>query len=136
VQHQSLNEHQANEGLAETDTVAKKRPTVLPRDLHQRPVRLLLVTVDPGEHPRASFVPLGCGQLVSAEELLERFRVNIERRVGAGMALNKPEDVVRHILRVIPVVFEPLLQLGDFAAALHLDVELYVLREARTGEVA
>ncbi len=50
VQNEPLNQHQSDERLPETNAVAKKRATLLVRDLHQRPVGLLLVTVKHGEH--------------------------------------------------------------------------------------
>src|SRR5205814_253957 len=46
VQHKPLDQHQTDKRLAETHSIAKKRAALLARDLHQRPVRLLLVTVD------------------------------------------------------------------------------------------
>ena len=38
VEDEPLDEHQADEGLAETDAVAEERAAVLAGDLHQRPV--------------------------------------------------------------------------------------------------
>ena len=86
VQDQPLDQHQPDEGLAETDAVAEEGAAVLAGDLHQRPVGLLLVAVEPGEHLRAGLVPLGRGQLVAAEELLQRLRVDVERRVETRVA--------------------------------------------------
>ena len=40
---------------------------MLAGNLHERPVGLLLIAVDPGKHLRASFIPLGRSQLVAAE---------------------------------------------------------------------
>ncbi len=61
VQDEALDQHQAHEGLAETDTVAEERAAVLACDLHERPIGFLLITVDTGEHLRAGLVPLaGC----------------------------------------------------------------------------
>ena len=136
VQHQPLDKHQAHEGLAEANAVAEEGATVLARDLHERPVRLLLVAVDPGKHLRAGLVPLGRGQLVPAEELLQRLRVDVERRVEMRVARDGLDDGVGHLARVVPVLFEPLLELRDLAGALDLDVELDVLGQARSGEVA
>ena len=50
VQDEALDQHQAHERLAETDAVAEEGSAVLARDLHERPVGLLLITVDVGEH--------------------------------------------------------------------------------------
>ena len=52
VQDEPLDQHQPDERLAETDAVAEERAAVLAGDLHQRPVRLLLVAVELGEHLR------------------------------------------------------------------------------------
>ena len=88
------------------------------------------------EHLRAGLVPLGRGQLVAAEELLERLRVDVERRVEAGVALDGLDDGVGDLARLVPVLLEPLLKLRDLARALDLDVELDVLGQARAREVA
>ena len=58
VQDQTLDEHQTDERLAETDAVAEEGPAVLSRDLHQRPVRLLLIAIELGKHLRARLDPI------------------------------------------------------------------------------
>ena len=131
VQDEPLDQHQAHERLAETDAIAEERAAVLARDLHERPVGLLLIAVDAREHLRAGLVPLGRGQLVATEELLQRLRVDVERRVQARVPRDGLDDRVGHFGRLVPVRLEPLLELSDFARALDLDVELDVLREAR-----
>ena len=71
---------------------------------------------------------------MAAEELVQRLRVDVERRVLADVAL---DDVCRTSgvtsSARLPVLLEPLLELGDLAPALHLDVELDVLRQARAA---
>ena len=61
VQHQPLDQHQADEGLTEAHAVAQERAAMLAGNLHERPVGLLLIAVDPGKHFRAGFIPLGTG---------------------------------------------------------------------------
>ena len=73
---------------------------------------------------------------MAAEELLERLRVDVERRVEARVARDGLDDGVGHVARLVPVRLEPLLKLGDLARALDLDVELDVLGEAGAREVA
>ena len=73
---------------------------------------------------------------MAAEELVQRLRVDLEGRVLADVAVDDLEDLGRDVLRLVPVLLVPLLQLRDLAAALHLDVQLDVLRQAGTGEVA
>ena len=51
VEDEPLEQHEADEGLAETNAVAQKRPAVLARNAHHRPVGLLLVPIQLGEHP-------------------------------------------------------------------------------------
>ena len=136
VQDEALDQHQPDEGLAETDAVAEECAAVLARDLHQRPVGLLLVAVELREHLRAGLVPLGRGQLVAAEELLQRLRVDVERRVEARVALDGLDDRVGDVRRLVPVRLEPLLELGDLARALDLDVQFDVLGQAWAREVA
>ena len=104
VQDEPLDQHQADEGLAEADAVAEERAAVLAGDLHQRPVGLLLVAVDPGKHLRAGLVPLARRQLVPAEELLQRLRVDVERRVELRVARDGLDDGVGHLARLVPVL--------------------------------
>ena len=137
VQDQALDQHQADEGLAEADAVAEERAAVLAGDLHQRPVGLLLVAVELREHLRASLVPLRRRQLVATEELLQRLRVDVERRDRDGCAaMTVSMIVVGDVGRFVPVRLEPLLELRHLASALDLDVELDVLGQPGTREVA
>ena len=115
VQDQPLDEHQPDEGLAQTNAVAEERAAVLAGDLHQRPVGLLLIAIELREHCGAGLVPLASGDLVSTEELVERLRVNLERRVLANVALDDVEDLSGDVLARVPVLLEPLLELGDLA---------------------
>ena len=127
VQDEPLDQHQPDEGLAEADAVAEERAAVLAGDLHQRPVGLLLVAVEQREHLRARLVPLARRQLVAAEELLQRLRVDLERRVESRVPLDRLDDRVGDVAGLVPVLLEPLLELRDLARALNLDVELDVL---------
>src|SRR5688500_8436621 len=72
MQHQPLDEHESNKGFSETYAIAQKRTAVLSCDLHQGPIRLLLITIDVREHLGTSLVPLSCCQLVTAEEFSKR----------------------------------------------------------------
>ena len=136
VQHQTLDEHQPNERLAETHAVAKEGTAVPPGDLHERPIRLLLVAIQLVEHLRASLVPLGRGELVAPEELLQRPGVDLEWRMEASVAPNGLDDRIVDLAGEFPVRLKPLLELRDLARALDLDVQLDVLCEAGPGEVA
>ena len=78
VKDEPFDQHQTDEGLAKTHAVTEERPAVLPGDLHERPVRLLLIAIEVREHARARLVPLGRGQLVPPEELLQGLRVDVE----------------------------------------------------------
>ena len=109
---------------------------MLAGNLHERPVGLLLIAVDPGKHFRAGFIPLGRRQLVAAEVLLQRLGVHIERRIAVRVARDGLDDRVGDLGRLVPVRLEPFLKLGNLAGALDLDIELDVLRQARGGEVA
>ena len=46
---------------------------MLTRDFHQGPIGILLVTIKTVEPPRPGLVPLGRGQCVPFEELLQCF---------------------------------------------------------------
>lgn len=109
VQHEALDQHQPHEGLAEADAVAEERAAVLSGDLHERPVSLFLVTVDPREHLRARLIPFGRGQFVAAKELLQCLGIDIEREVLADMAIDGLDDCIGDIGGFFPMRFEPLL---------------------------
>ena len=123
VQDQALDQHETDEGLAETDPIAQEGAAVLPGDLHERPVRLLLVAIEARKHARVGFIPLGRRQFVATEELLQRLRVDVKRRIVMRMARDRVDDGLVDPARLVPVLLEPLLQLRDFARALDLDVE-------------
>ena len=136
VQHQPLDQHQADKGLAEANPVAQERSAMLAGNFHERSVGLLLIAVDTGKHLRAGFIPLGRRQLVAAEVLLQRLRVDIKRRIAVRVARDGLNDRISDLDRLVPVRLEPLLKLGNLACALDLDIELDVLRKTRCGEVA
>ena len=94
AQHKALDQHQADERLAETHAVAKEGAAVPPGDLHERPVRLLLVAIQLVEHLRTGLVPLGRGELVTPEELLQGLGVDIEGRIAPRVAGNGLDDRV------------------------------------------
>ena len=105
-----------DEGLAEPDAVAQERSAVLAGDVHQRPVRLLLVLVEHGEHLRVGPLPLGSVRLVLAEHLVQCSGVHVERRVLVRVPLDGPQQLRRHVFGVVPVLLVPPLELGDLAA--------------------
>ena len=136
VKDEPLDQHQTDEGLAKTYAVTEERAAVLPGDLHERPVRLFLIAIEVREHARPCLVPLGRGQLVSPEELLQGLRVDVEWRISVRMARDGLGDGLGDLFRFVPVRLEPFLELRDLARALNLDVQLDVLRETRPREVA
>jgi len=70
------------------------------------------------------------------EKLLERLRVHVERRVKMGLARDGFDHVFGYIARVVPMCLKPLLQLGNLARALNLNVEFNVRCQTRFGEIA
>ena len=67
-------------------------------------------------------VPLGRGQLVSPEELLQGLCVDLEWGIQVRMARDRLDDGLGDPARLVPVRLEPLLELRDFAGALDLYV--------------
>ena len=126
VQHQPLDQHQPHERLTQAHAVAQESPAVLAADLHQRPVRLLLVAIELAEHARLRLVPLPCCELAAPEELVQRPGVHVERREFGGVAGDGPQHVGSDVFRRGPVRLESVLELGHLPAALHLDVQLHV----------
>ncbi len=91
VHHQPLDDHQADERLAQAHAVAQERAAELPGDLHQGVVALLLVMVQNGVHAgaavlRACRLPLVGGQAVAAAELVQRTDVDLEGACTRGCA--------------------------------------------------
>src|ERR1039458_251613 len=70
------------------------------------------------------------------EKLLQGFGVNDEGDVFVNVALDYLDDVRGDVLRFLPVLLIPGLELGDVAGRPDLDVEFDVLREARDSEIA
>ena len=136
---QPLDDHQADERLAQAHAVAQERAAELPGDLHQGVVALLLVVIQDGVHAgaavfRACRFPLVGRQAVAAAELVQRADVDLEGRVLAGVALDDLEDFRRHVLGVVPVLLVPLLEHAHRRAG-DLHVQFDVLRDARQREV-
>src|SRR5450759_909112 len=136
MEDQALEEQQSDKGLAEADAVAEERPTELTGDARQSPIRLLLVPIEAREHLRLALVPLRVGDLVAAEELVERLGIDVERSVLARVPLDDAEHGVADVDSLFPMGVEPVLELLHVPRALDLDVQLDVLGEARSGEVA
>ena len=113
--------------LPRTHSVTEECPAVLPGDLHERPVRFLLIAIEVREHARPCLVPLGRGQLVPPEELLQGLRVDVEWRIQVRMARDRLDYGLSDLARFVPVRFEPFLKLRDLACALDLDVQFDVL---------
>ena len=136
VKDEPLDQHQTDEGFPKTHAITEERTAVLPSDLQERPVRLLLIAIKVREHARPCLVPLGRAQIVPPEELLQGLRVDVERRIQVRMARDRLDDGLGDLPRFVPMRLEPLLELRDLARTLDLDVQFYVLRETRAREVA
>jgi hypothetical protein len=134
VVDEPINQHEADEGLAEADSVAQESTTVRARDLQERVVAFLLVLIEYLIHPRDLLLPLGDCELVALEELQQGFGVDFERRILTDLALDDAGDRGRDVLRLLPVVFEPLLKGFDLAP--DLDVQLDVAGQSGFCEVA
>ncbi len=72
---------------------------------------------------------------MATEELLQCLRIHLERRVLSNVAVDDGDEVGGDVLGFVPVLLEPVLKLRDLLGALDLDVELDVLRQARSREV-
>ena len=70
------------------------------------------------------------------EYALEARRLRLVRSVLARMPLDDFGDRPGYVRRIVPVRLKPFLELGDFARALNLDIELDVFRKAWSAEVA
>ena len=136
VKHQPLHQHQPDEGFAQAHAVAEEGSSVLAGDLHQRPVGLSLVLIEVREHPRVGLVPFAGGELPAPEELVEGLGINVEGGELGGVAGDGSQHILGDFFGLFPVDVEPVLELGDFPAALDLDVQLDVLGQPGPGEVA
>ena len=73
---------------------------------------------------------------MAPEVLVQRFGVHDERGQLGGVAPNRLQHLVSDRLSAVPVLIEPVLQLCDLGADLHLDVQLDISRESWASEVA
>ena len=136
VQNKPLDQHQADESLAETNAVTEEGATMPACDLHHRPVGLLLVPVEIPEHFGLALVPFGRGELMATEEFLQRLGVDVERREGVCMSFYRAQNAFGYFARIVPMIFKPLLQLAYFASALYLNVQLDIVCQSWFCEVA
>jgi len=132
--YKALNQHQADKGLTQANTVAEERAAVLGGDLHQGVVALFLVVVQNGIHFRLGLLPFRYRHFVAAEELLKRPCIDLKRHVLTNMAFKNFQDVRSYVFRFLPVLFVPLLDhthrlTGD------LDVEFDVFGQAGNRKV-
>ena len=109
VQHEPLDQHQPHERLAQAHSIAQERSAVLAGDLHQRPVRLLLVAVQMAEHSGPGLVPLTCGEFTTPEELVQSLGIHVEGREIGGVPGDGPQHILSHVLGSSPMGLEPVL---------------------------
>ncbi len=87
--YERLDEHQANKGFPQTDSVTHERASILAGNADELVITLLLAEVENRVHSGApicgaSRKPLVIGLLVAAEELVQSPSVNVE---GASLVL-------------------------------------------------
>ena len=92
---------------------------MLTRDLHHRPVGLLLVPIEVPEHFGLALIPFGRRELMAAEKLLQSLRVDVERREQSGVSRNQFYDFTGYVFAVFPMSIKPLLKLSYLAATLN-----------------
>ena len=73
---------------------------------------------------------------MATEKLLQRLDVNIERRIKPHMARYRLKNEIGYVSRFAPMRIEPFLELRDFTRALNLNVQLYILGQARHRKIA
>jgi hypothetical protein len=134
VLDQVLQQHQADEGLAQADAVTQEGAAVAVGDLQQLVEAVLLVLIEDSVDARLVREPLLIGQLLAAVQFVQRLGVDLEGCVIASVALDDAEDFRCDVLGGVPVILVPLLQDGDGPAG-DLDIQLDVLGEAGEGEV-
>ena len=131
---QAFDQHQADIGLAEADTIAKKGTSIAIGPLQQGVVALALIRREDLVDRGVIALPLGGGQFVALEELKQGLRVDIEGCVVLNVALDDLQHIRGHVFGVVPVLVEPLLQDRNLAAG-DLDIQLDVLSQAGVREV-
>ena len=62
--------------------------------------------------------------------------VDVEWRIQVCMAGDRFDDSLGDVSRFVPMYLEPFLELRDLARTLNLDIQLDILRETRSREVA
>jgi len=109
---------------------------VLPRDVKQRVVALLLVVVQHRVHFRGPVFPFRLRRRVVLEQFLQRLGIHLERRVLVYVPLDHPDHVRHDLLRLLPVLLVPFLQPRHIPRRPDLNVQLHILGQTRHGEVA
>ena len=132
--HEPLDQHQPLERLAEADAVAEECAGILARDVHEIVVAILLVLREASVDLRVLPFPFRDGLLARLEELVHGAQIDVVGRILPALRLNRLQDGLGDVRRLVPPRLEPLLKLVDIV--LELDVELDVLRETSRREVA
>ncbi len=139
-QDQAFDQHQTNERLPQSDAIAQKRSSMLPRDLHQRFVAILLVAIHDRVNARtvvlsAGPLPLIIGHLMPAIEFLHGFGIHLEGQILFDMPFDDTQQVWSNILGLLPMPFEPGLQLRHISRRFALDVQLHIFSDAGNTEI-
>ncbi len=109
MHHESLDEHQADVGFTESNAIAKKSATVAASDLNEVFVSVALILREELENDGLLLVPLVRSQFMPAAKLVQRLEPDLERGARLRVALDRPEDVGRNVLGLIPVTLIPIL---------------------------
>ena len=123
----AFDQHQADEGFAQTDTVAEKCAAIFVGPLEQATIAILLIPRENGENAGPILFPLAGGLFVTKEILLKRACINLKRKILPNMPFKGLENFRRNVLCLLPVLVVPFLQDSDRRAG-DLNVKFNILR--------
>ncbi len=126
--------HQADERLAQTDTIAKKGTVVLPRDFQEGSVAFTLIAVEIFPNARFGALPVARAKFTPLEILRQRLRVDIEWGILANVAFYRSQYCIGDIFTVCPVLLVPFLKNANGLPS-DLDVEFDILGDAGLSKI-
>ena len=132
--HKSLDQHQANKGLAETNAVAEEGTRITVGNLHKAVITILLILGKALVHNGIMVFPFRNCLLATLEKLVHGSEVYIIGAELSAVIFNYAKDCLSDISPFIPFFLEPFLELCNLI--IHLDIKLYVFCQTGVCEVA
>ena len=130
----TLNEHHANIGFAQADTITKKCTWVFAGNFDHAIVAVSLILRKSFVNNRVMILPFGNGFFTTLEILVHGTEIDIIGTELLAVVLNYLKHCICNVNTIFPTGFKPLLQLLNII--LHLNIQFNVLSKSCLCEVA